>query len=113
VFGWAEVIARDETDPEVDQEVFEDGISFDFDTQEFENGVLVRLFDFAAPVGPPPSAEPSDPPAPTITPPATSTAGGLDPAAVQPASVVWLTALAAAVAAAAAGLAACARRRAR
>jgi hypothetical protein len=111
-FGWAEVIASDETDPAVDQERFEDGISFDFDTQEFENGVLVRLFDFAVPAGPPPSAEPSAPPAPTITPPATSTADGPDREAVEPASVLWLTALAAAVAVAAGVLATRARRRA-
>lgn len=46
-FGWGEVVSGDESDPDVVYETFEDGVSFDLDTQTFQNGVVVRLYDIA------------------------------------------------------------------
>jgi hypothetical protein len=76
-FEWAEVGSRSVGLPPPPQEVLADGVSFDFDTSVYTDGMFVRLYDFVA-TGGEPSAQPSTAPSagPTVTPPPTASAAG-------------------------------------
>ncbi len=75
-FGWAEVRSVSKGIEPPAQEVFEDGISFDFDTSVYGDGVLVVVYDFVV-AGGQPSSPPSSPPtSPAPTPPPTASFAG-------------------------------------